>query len=162
MKAFKPLGAVVVLAILLATATAVIAAPPVFSTFDGQGTDEYDCGDFSIVDEWTVHVRYRDFYDNQGNYIRTAASVAFTDHWRNPDSGEEINASTQHMQQEWDAAGASLHGLAYHVVVPGVGNVLIDAGYIYETTGNPPVRTFHGNHQFYEQGDLSALCAVLQ
>ena len=54
MKALKPLGALAVLAILLATATAVFAAPPVFSTFDGQGTDEYDCGDFSIVDEWTV------------------------------------------------------------------------------------------------------------
>ena len=162
MKAFKPLATLVVAVILLAATATAMAAPPVFSTLEDQGTDEYDCGSFVITDEWSVHAHMRDFYDNQGNYVRTEASVVFTDHWMNPDNGKEITPNAQHMHQVWSAAGASLHGLAYHAVVPGVGSVLIDAGYIYETADNPPVLTFHGNHQFYEQGDLTALCAVLE
>lgn len=77
----------------------------------------------------------------------------------NPANGKEASSSKgEHEYLYQDPNRVVYHALLYHVVVPGVGVVLIDAGYITftsEQSGDPSQWTSHGNHQFYEEGDLA-------
>ena len=166
MKRFRLVSIFVALAMVLTTATVVMAAKPEFWTGDSQGTDTYSCGDFQIQDEWNGHMDVREYYDNHGNYIRTGARMSYTDRWVNLVNGNELFVTNgEHEYWAGDLEGVTIHGILYHVVVPGVGNVLMDAGYIsyvWDEQGNPTDFVFHGNHQLNVEGDLSELCAVLQ
>lgn len=166
MRVFRFLSVFVAVAMLVVPATAAWAAKPDFWTFSAGGDDAYSCGSFSIQDEWSEQVRVRTYYDNAGNFTHWGANFTFTDRWYNPANGKEAFGKGEHeyLIQVPDEY-VVYHGALYHVVVPGVGVVLIDAGYTTftaEQAADPSQWTFHGNHQVLQQGDLSELCSALQ
>ena len=63
-----------------------------------------------------------------------------------------------------DATTIKMPGLAYHLVVPGMGAVIVNAGYVYI---DPTGFVIHGHHPvnwfwWTGAGDFSRLCAAMQ
>lgn len=158
MKGLRFFSILIVFVFLLATATPVAAAEPIRYAFDQSGTDTFDCGTFIIKDDYTLHYEGEDFFDAQGNWVRSQEQNSFTDRFYNPANGKEASGSGK-MNRFFYPDHARNAGLAYHVVLPGVGAILIDAGSMLFTDEGV---VFQGNHMFYAEGDLSKVCAALE
>lgn len=163
MKAFRFVSIIVVLVFLVSSTSPVAANPPAKWTEFFSGNDEYDCGTFHIHDEWTQNSVYQGFFDKQGNMIRLWGMLNATDRFYE-DGGKEVSGYGKLVISEDFVYGEVNRirnmGLAYHVVVPGVGTILIDAGY---AEAAPPdwKLILHGKHQHYS-GDFDKLCSTLE
>jgi hypothetical protein len=159
MRGLKFLSLFIALAMMLGTTSMAMAATPISFSFDDAQTDTIDCGAFDVSDSWTSHTDARAYFDNQGNWIRTGALFSYVDHWTGPDGKEATSAHGEKVYVVERPGGDTHTGIDYNVVVPGVGNLLINAGYfnINDATGEV---ILHGNHQV-DDGDLGKLCAYL-
>jgi hypothetical protein len=161
MKVLRVFSVFIVMALMLFAVTPALAAGPTFSIQEGSGTDALNWCAFPIFDDWTFRFEIKDFYDNQGNWIRALWHNTFTDRFYNPANGKEA-LSRNTLTQTFTPEGFRNAGLTYHAVVPGIGTVLIDAGYISSSWASDAPIVFHGRHMVYEEGDFSQLCAALQ
>jgi hypothetical protein len=159
MKGFKFLVLFAILATMLAPASLASAAPPVFIENDFGGTDFFDCGTFTIQDTWTGHAEITRFYDNHGNFIRGEAHITHEDHFTGPDGKEAFGTNGEHLNIMFFPDTERVTGLDYHIVVPGVGMVLMQGGYAYFDY-NTGEMTFHGK-LMVDEGDFGAICAAL-
>ena len=159
MRGLKFLSLFIALAMMLGTASTAMAATPVFFSWDEAGTDTIDCGAFVVQDVWASHADVRAYFDNQGNWIRSGVYFTVVDYWTGPDGKEATADHGQTLYMEVDPSSEIHRGVDYNLVVPGVGHLLINAGYtiINEATGEITLR---GNHQV-DDGDLGKLCAYL-
>ena len=137
------------------------AAPPTTSTHQLLGTQVLaDCDGFQVFDDYDETIGVTNFYDNDGNLIETHLAINGTDTYRQSMTGQSITMGTHYMvhidrRTMLDSAG----GLLYHLMIPGLGHVLLDAGRtVYDRTTGTLV-FLAGPHQVMD-GDTSGLCAA--
>ena len=128
-----------------------------------EGQDQIDCGDFFIYDEWEGNFKFTYYWNMDGTLDRYHTRAELTDLFFNPENGKSVSgrSASYNFFEDWeDAPGVWKHtGLMYHAVLPGVGTVLIDAGYFIMVDGEKTV--LKGIHEM-NGGDIDRLCAVLQ
>ena len=158
-------GIAAILVAALALASSVSADQPLTGTFPiglhatfPAGTfcsfavrvDLDGTGTFSIFDNPPRNIQH---YEQQGTITANGKTLLVNDHWNvttTPPSNpsEELGAFTQ-------------RGAPFHILVPGGGTVLLDAGYLVTLFPSGTVVVSHGQFPFEVDGDVSALCAAL-
>ena len=162
----KKVYSIVVALVLLAVATVpALAAPPEFLSFDFRDGPYLiaDCGDFVVKVEGDTHVDVKLFYDQEGNLIRANSHWAWdSEYYTVPDTGkrayghDEMNWVEQAVDGEWQIKQT---GMALKLVVPGYGNLLIDAGLIVWDENFNVIR-YAGQHPWnLGTGDFTKVCA---
>ena len=158
-------GIAAILVAALALASSVSADQPLTGTFPiglhatfPAGTfcsfavrvDLDGTGTFSIFDNPPRNIQH---YEQQGTITANGKTLLVNDHWNvttTPPSNpsEELGVFTQ-------------RGAPFHILVPGGGTVLLDAGYLVTLFPSGTVVVSHGQFPFEVDGDVSALCAAL-
>ena len=110
---------------------------------DGTGT-------FSIFDNPPRNIQH---YEQQGTITANGKTLLVNEHWNvttTPPSSpaEELGVFTQ-------------RGAPFHILVPGGGIVLLDAGYLVTLFPSGTVVVSHGQFPFELEGDVSGVCAAL-
>lgn len=163
MKVIRLFCVVIVLSLTLFAVTPAQAKAPVpgepLPDVDVKG-EPLDWCDFEILVDYTLHWERLDFIDSKGNIVRSLIHLYFTDHYYNPKPGGKEAFGRGKLITTLTPDYGKDRGLSYHVVAPGGGTLLIDAGYVYWPPEPAPL-IFHGNHQAWE-GDFSRLCAYLK
>ena len=143
----------------------VWAKPPLMGTdqfvWDGlMGPYEVNCGDFLAYEHVEIDLRWVDFFDGDGNFVREQAYWSATGYAYNPnDSTLSLVYSPVHYKETFTAAGEhTIVGL--WVNVPGEGRVWHDAGRLEFTDYGYELDFTAGRHDYYE-GNTDALCAAL-
>ena len=139
----------------------VAAAPPTTSTTTVQGTQLLaDCGSFQVFDDYAGTIGHTYFYDQEGNLIEIHQAISGTDTYRQSVTGQSITMGS-HFMVHFDVQTGlnSSAGMAYHLMIPGQGHVLLDAGYsVYDVNTGTMVFSA-GPHQVVD-GDTAGLCAA--
>ena len=148
----------------VACATSVGSAgqPLIDKTFTDAGRAPVaDCGDFQVLDQYTISSTVILFFDEAGNLSRFIEQNDGTDQFINAKTGKTLRALPFHNTVLVDrvAHEGTTTGIILRVVVPGAGAVLLDVGRIVTRRGEITFQA--GPHQFFD-GDLGALCAALQ
>jgi len=136
------------------------AAPPTTSTVLLQGSQTLaDCAGFQVIDDYDETIGVTNFFDNDGTNIETHLSIHGTDTYRQSVTGQSITMGTNFMVHiDRQAMLASSGGLQYHLMIPGLGHVLLDAGRtVNDNTGTLVFSA--GPHQV-ATGDTAGLCAA--
>jgi hypothetical protein len=146
-----------------AGAPAASANPPVFeAVFTDAGEAVLaDCGDFLVLDRYTLQYRVTRYFDAQGTEVGVIEHVDGTDTLVNSVTGAAYT-STFHSAAIIDpqAHRAAFTGVTYRLTIPGAGAVLLDVGrVVVDREGNVYFQA--GPHQFYGGGDFAGLCAAL-
>lgn len=134
-------------------------------TFFFPGDPLVDCGDFWIRDDLLMRESWRDFYDRDGNWVRSAARYSFDDdlyHEGFPD-GIHILGNAQANHQWYVKGGEIRHkvtGLPVGITVPGYGTLFFDAGQ-FILVGEELVFVA-GKNQDWIQQDFDAICAYFR
>jgi hypothetical protein len=120
-----------------------------FCSFDVR-VDLDGTGSFSIFDNPPRNIQH---YEQQGTITANGKTLLVDDHWNvttTPPSNpsEELGVFTQ-------------RGAPFHILVPGGGIVLLDAGYLVTLFPSGTVVVSHGQFPFEVDGDVSAVCAAL-
>lgn len=152
------------MALMLALAGSASAYPPKFEELDPETGDilVVECGGFDIRDDYVQRGTATTFYDRYGEPVRIRFHYKYVDRFYNSETGKEYTATTAntidfvvHEDGEFDA------GLEYHLTIPGVGLVLLDAGrLVYDAEGN---LIFEGGHHpiFAGDSDTDKFCEAL-
>jgi hypothetical protein len=137
------------------------AAPPTTSTTTVQGTQLLaDCAGFQVFDDYAATIGHTYFYDNDGNVIEIHQAINATDTYRQSVTGQSITMGSHFMVHIDVQAGLNASaGMQYHLMIPGLGHVLLEVGHsVYDF--NTGVLVFvAGPHQVIN-GDTSGLCAA--
>ena len=141
------------------------AEPPVMGTdhfvYRGpMGPVEVDCGDFLAHEYVQIDLRWVDFFDGEGNFVREQVYWSVTGYAYNPDEPTlRLLYGRSHYKETFTAAGEhTLVGL--WVTIPGEGRVWHDAGRLEFTDYGYELDFAAGQHDYYE-GNTDALCAAL-
>jgi hypothetical protein len=161
----KLLGVAAMLAAALALASSASADQPLtgtvvlgmHTTFPAGTLCSFDVrvdldgtGSFSVFDNPPRNIQH---YEESGTVTANGKTLLVNDHWNvttTPPSNpsEELGVFTQ-------------HGAELHILVPGGGVVLLDAGYLVTLFPSGTVVVFHGQFPFAVEGDVSGACAAL-
>jgi hypothetical protein len=145
----------------LGAISSAAAAPPTTSTFSQQGTQLLaDCGSFQVFDDYVGTVGQTIFYDNDGNPVEVHLAINGTDTYRQSVTGQSITMGS-HFMVHFDVQTRliSSGGMQYHLLIPGLGHVLLDAGRtVYD--GNTGTLVFSAGPHQVATGDTSGLCAA--
>jgi hypothetical protein len=161
----KLLGVAAMLVAALAFASSATADQPLTGTFPRDlhatfpaGTfcsfairiDLDGTGSFSIFDNPPRNIQH---YEQQGTITANGKTLLVNNHWNvttTPPSNpsEELGVFTQ-------------RGAPFHILVPGGGIVLLDAGYLVTLFPSGTVVVSHGQFPFEVDGDVSGVCAAL-
>lgn len=156
---------VLLLALLLTAAMAQAAPPERWADEFEEHFELVDCGDFQIWDDALIFVDGKDFFDRDGNHIRSQLKfLGFDDLYSTADPGGTHLTGTAHLnvRQTFDKNGDPLlwvqQGIAVAIVVPGYGPVFMDVGRLIwdEVTGELVFSA--GRHHDWNFGDFEALC----
>jgi hypothetical protein len=126
-----------------------------------QGTQVLaNCGTFQVFDDYDATVGVTNYYDNDGNFVEQHLAINGTDTYRQSVTGQSITMPTHFMVHiDREALLASSGGLQYHLMIPGLGNVLLDTGRtVYD--GNTGTWVFLAGPHQVATGDTSGLCAA--
>jgi hypothetical protein len=155
-------GAVLLAATLaLGLVSSALAAPPTSTTFQLQGTQVLaNCDGFQVFDDYDVTIVETTYYDNDGNWAEIHDAINGTDTYRQSVTGQSITMPSHFMVHYNVPSGLnSSAGLQYHLMIPGLGNVLLDAGRtVYDLNAHAYV-FLAGPHQVIT-GDTAGLCAA--
>jgi hypothetical protein len=107
-------------------------------------------GRFSVFDNPPRNIQH---YEQQGTITANGKTLVVDNHWNvttTPPSNpsEELGVFTQ-------------RGAPFHILVPGGGIVLLDAGYLVTLFPSGTVVVSRGQFPFEVDGDVSAVCAAL-
>jgi hypothetical protein len=137
------------------------AARPTTSTYPLKGTQLLaTCDGFQVFDDYDATITQTTFYDKDGNPVEVHQAINGTDTYRQSVTGQSITMPS-HFMVHFDVQTGlnSSAGLAYHLMVPGLGGVLLEVGRsVYDVNA----RTFvflAGPHQL-SSGDTAGLCAA--
>lgn len=134
------------------------------TTVYGAGYSTYDCG-FEVVYTTDLRDTKWSWYDETGNVIRSIERVQnISQSWTNPVTGATLEGFGGGYTMTWEAPNSygTFTGHLVTVTVPGVGNIMVDAGRV-QISGEAPPYEFPfvaGPHDFWFRHD--ALCAYLQ
>jgi hypothetical protein len=155
----------VVLVLLIANITLVSASQPSVESYFWKGQDTFDCGDFTILDDWEGNYKYTYYWNEDGTLDRYHVRSDIYDIFTNPINGKSISgraAGYNFFEDVEDEPGVWVHaGTMYHAVLPGAGTVLIDAGYMIFIPADGQITVLRGNHDV-NGGDIDQLCAALR
>ena len=155
-------GSLLVAALLaLGAISPTFATSPTTSSYVLHGTQQLaDCGTFQVMDDYDGIVYVTNFYDNDGNLIKTHLAINATDTYRQSVTGQSITMPSHFMViLDRRTMVESGNGLQYHLMVPGLGHVLLDAGRAVYDYNVGAFVFFAGLHQV-ATGDTSGLCAA--
>ena len=154
------LGAVLTVG-LLGIAPSAWAVPPTrFSDSDAGTFPIVNCGSFQVFDQSTLNLRGTEHYNSSGNPIRLDFHVWGTDRFFNPTNGKSFSGSfSQRASVDLVSGQEAVSGIAFRIVVPGSGAVLLDVGRVVFDPDNN-VMFVAGPHQLLE-GDVAEVCAAL-
>jgi len=155
------------LSLLLAMLIALGAISPAYAaetttfTYGLQGSQVLaDCGSFQVFDDYDITLVRTDFYDNDGQRTQMHVSINGTDTYRQSVTGQSFTMGTHFMiHNDYRAGLFSAMGLQYHLMVPGIGLVLIDAGDLMYDAQVGDYVFYAGPHQV-ATGDTSGLCSA--
>lgn len=119
------------------------------------------CGDFWILDDTLMKESWRDFYDKDGNWVRTAARYSFDDDLYHEDFPNGIhlygNAQANH---QWfiedDDVWHKVTGLPVGITVPGYGPMFFDAGQFVFVNGE--LEFVAGKNHNFIRDETDAIC----
>jgi hypothetical protein len=144
-------------------AAPVAAAPPEREEFQ---TEPWSgvlamCDGFEVINEseGTLATLHR-FFDRDGDLVRVSFHGQIEDTYTNSVTGKSISGRGQYngqvvLEEPFEREA----GIQFHVLVPGAGVVLIDAGrVVFDALGEVVFQA--GRHQVRD-GDFEALCAAL-
>jgi hypothetical protein len=163
MKAHARFWGSLVLAALVAMSTIspTFAAPPTTSTFLLQGTQLLaNCNGFQVFDDYDATIVQTNYYDKDGNRVEIHQAINGTDTYRQSVTGQSITMGTHFMVHvDTQTMLNSSAGMQYHLMIPGLGHVLLDVGRtVYDLNAGTFV-FLAGTHQVAE-GDTAGLCAA--
>ena len=133
----------------------------------GKGSDFYEaeplisCGDFWILDDNLVDYSWNDFYDNNGNWVRSAARYSFDDDLYHEDFPDGIHLYGKgQANHQWFSDGDEfwhkVTGSVVKITVPGYGHMYFDAGQFTFVDG--VLAFIHGKHHNYILDEADAIC----
>jgi len=107
-------------------------------------------GSFAIYDNPPRNIQH---YEQQGTVNANGKTLLVNDHW---------NVTTTPPSSPAEEQGVfTQRGAAFHILAPGSGMVLLDAGYLVTLFPDGKVVVAHGQFPFEVDGDVSAVCAAL-
>jgi len=121
-----------------------------------------DCGDFWILDDTIVRVAWADFYDKEGNWVRSSAKYSFDDELFHEDFPDGIrltgNAQVNHQWyvEDNEIAAHRVTGLPIGITVPGYGALFFEAGQLLFVDGE--LVFVAGKNKDFNQQDVDAIC----
>src|SRR5215210_7111975 len=153
------------MALMVALAGSASAYPPTTETLDPVTGDEVlvNCDGFDIRDDFIQRGTQTTFYDRNGEPVRDRFHFRYVDRFYNSETGKEYTATTANTIDFVDVQSGQLDamGLEYHLTVPGVGVVILDAGKLIETADGEVVFE-SGKHQILGSNpDTEKFCAAL-
>jgi hypothetical protein len=152
------LGMLLVLAPTVSAAGAPIVIGPEHE--DGEGLIT-SCGEFDIVDRFSIDSTLRLFFDRAGTFATGVESVQGTDTFVNSETGASISgrfANTVLIDFR-TGLGASA-GIVFKLILPGTGPVFIEIGRVISNRDGSIV-TFQAGPRQFTDGDFAAVCAAL-
>lgn len=157
------LVAIVVLSVLGAMAIPAWASRPEVIPWYDAGTDVLaDCGDFYLMDDYVMEGRLVSFFDKEGDPVKGQFHLSVTDRFYNSETKKAFFGESNGVFAFGDLEKGQMRwlGLQYHLNIPGVGVVLIDAGtVIFDSDWNIVFEA--GKHQVLVDGDFGEICAAL-
>jgi len=152
-----------VLIVLLAplTVSAAFAASPTTVTYPLQGTALLaECDGFQVLDDYDIAIVQTTYYDNDGNRTMLNMKIDGTDTYRQSVTGQSFTMGSHFMvHNDYQAGKFSAMGLQYHLMVPGIGQVLMDVGLLVYDPQVGDYLFFAGPHQV-ATGDTAGLCTA--
>lgn len=145
----------------LSAVSPALAASPTRTTIPLHGTQLLaDCGSFQVFDDYDATFVQTDFYNNDGARVAIHQMINGTDTYRHSVTGQTITMGTHFMVHiDMETMLNSSSGMQYHLVIPGLGNVLLDVGRtVYDLNAGTFV-FLAGPHQV-NTGDTASLCAA--
>ena len=133
----------------------------------GGGSDFYGadpliyCGDFRILDDLLMDYSWRDFYDKDGNWVRSAVRFTFNDDLYHEDfpDGIHLYGKAQVNQQHFfedDELWEKNTGTQVRITVPGYGHMFFDAGQLIFVDNE--LEVIRGNNHNYIRDETDAIC----
>jgi hypothetical protein len=118
-----------------------------------------NCNGFQVFDDYDATIDVTNFFDNDGNFVEQHLSIHGTDTYRQSVTGQSITMGTNFMVHiDKQDMLASSGGLQYHLMIPGLGHVLLDAGRtVFDSTG---ALVFSAGPHQVATGDTAGLCAA--
>lgn len=120
-----------------------------------------DCGDFLILDDVAIDAALKDFFDKEGNWVRSSADYFFEDDLYNenfPDGIHLKGKSSVHWQW-YDDGSFQNTGVRVGITVPGYGPLFFDSGHFGQNSDG--VFYVHGHNQDWTSWEIDAICAYL-
>lgn len=120
-----------------------------------------NCGDFWILDDVAIDVALKDFFDKDGNWVRSSADYFFDDDLYNenfPDGIHLTGKASVHWQW-YDDGSFRNTGVRAGITVPGYGPLLFDTGHFGQDSDG--VFYVHGNNQDWTSLEIDAICEYL-
>jgi hypothetical protein len=123
-----------------------------------------ECDGFDVMDDTYNFVSGKDFFDKDGNWIRTQM------HWKALDylysskypEGLILTGTASVMVRFWAGENGedfqSVQGLNIGIIVPGYGPLFYEAGKIVFDWNGPEVVFAAGKHKDWNFGEIEALC----
>ena len=148
--------------LLLAPTASAAGAPIVIGPEheDGEGFIT-SCGEFDIVDQFSIDFTLRLFFDRDGNLFRGVESVQGTDTFVNSETGASISGRfANSVQIDFETGLGANAGIIFKLIVPGTGPVFMEIGRLISNRDGSIV-TFQAGPRQFTDGDFGAVCAAL-
>jgi hypothetical protein len=107
-------------------------------------------GRFSIHDNPLMNMQH---YEQHGTVTANGITLLADNHWN--------VTTTPPTSPERELGVFTQRGAPFHILAPGGGIVLLDAGYLVTLFPSGTVVVSHGQFPFEVDGDVSAVCAAL-
>ena len=159
-----------VLCVVVAIVALLLAAPPVLAippehfvvTFDEAPWLIADCGGYTVETDALITIKGTTFLNKDGEATRVATLWQIDAVYSSPETGVSatMNSETFHSVLDVETGEQRSSGVQFHLVVPGAGTLLIDAGrLVFDDDFN--ITFAAGPHPVYlpQEGDLDRICA---
>lgn len=161
--------AVLILLFFVASFNAQAGKPVTYTLEYPSFGEVVDCGDFSVWDDAWIIEDVKDFFDKDGNFVRSDSHfTAYDDLFRFDDPEGVHLTGTAHLKARisFEENGDMLwtqSGLAVKIIVPGYGPIFIDAGRLVFNMDNGWELIFSaGKNHDWNFGDFAALCEYFE
>lgn len=153
--------------VALSLASSASAARPDIFRFQNQGVDPHlvDCGTFFINGQFDERGSVTTFFDQAGNPVRLNVHVMFDAELTNETTGKTLrDAARDTVFVDVETGTETQVGVPIHWIIPGVGNIVLDAGKVVFDATTGEILFEAGRHPFlYLTGEErdALLCSAL-
>jgi hypothetical protein len=149
--------------LLLVTPTASAAGAPIVIGPEHEEGEGFitSCGEFDIIDHYSIDFTLRLFFDRDGNRIRGVESVQGTDTFVNSETGASISGRfANNVLIDFETGLGANSGIVFKLIVPGSGPVFMEIGRVISNRDGSIV-TFQAGPRQFTDGDFAEVCAAL-